>query len=27
VSGALSEDSNYLRGLSIERVQSDYQAP
>jgi hypothetical protein len=27
VSGTLSQDDNYLRGLSIERVRSDYQAP
>ena len=27
VSGALSQDGNYVRGLSIERVQFDYQAP
>lgn len=27
VSGALSQDGNYVHGLSIERVQSDYQAP
>ena len=27
VSGALSQDGNYVRGLSIERVRSDYQAP
>jgi hypothetical protein len=27
VSGTLSQDGNYVRGLSIERVRSDYQAP
>ena len=27
VSGTLSQDSNYVQGLSIERVRSDYQAP
>jgi len=27
VSGKLSQDGNYVRGLSIERARSDYQAP
>jgi hypothetical protein len=27
VSGTLSQDGNYVHGLSIERVRSDYQAP
>jgi|SRR5262245_32923603 len=27
VSGNLSQDGNYVRGLSIERVRSEYQSP
>jgi hypothetical protein len=27
VSGTLSQDGNYVHGLSIERIRSDYQAP